>query len=478
MAISSAGIGSGLDVNSIVSQLVAIERKPITQLQTAATKLQTQLSAFGRMQSALSTLRDAAVKLAQPTNWGATTATTSSADTVGATSVGGAAAAGNYTLVVDHLAASQTLVSGAYANASATLGSGEISIELGNFDAVPPVPNAEAAIVNIIIDPASSSLSGIRDKINAANAGVVASIVSDVTGSRLVLRSAATGEANGFRVQITNDDDGDAGDASGLSALAFDPSASIANMDRPQTALNAAATINGVAIESASNTLSGTIEGMTLLLKKAGTAEVQVQPDTEALKKSVDAFVTAYNEAIKLLREQTSYDPVTKKAGALQGDRASAAMMTQLRGMFTGTGGNSAVFSRMADIGLNLDTDGLIKTDSTKLATALTQPAEMSKLFANVDTVTPANQGFGKKLQGWLNMALDSAGTLDSRKTSLQERVRSNEQQQSRLEDRVANTEQRLLRQYSALDTRMGQLSGLSAYVTQQMAMLTNSNNN
>ncbi len=478
MAISSAGIGSGLDVRSIVSQLVDIERQPIRQLQSEATRLQTQISAFGRVQGALSTLRDASTKLSQASNWSASTATSSNITALGATATGGAAS-GNYNVVVTRLAAAQTLVTTGYASPTASLGSGTLRVELGNFDAVPPVPKAGATAIDLNIDPTKSSLTDIRDQINNAGAGVVASIVNDVSGSRLVLRSAASGAENSFRVQVLADGDGNAGDAGGLSALAFDPSAGGTSiLTRTQTAANALATVNGVAVESATNTMAGTIEGLTLNLRQLGEAEVVVEPDTAALKKSVDEFVTAYNESIKLLREQTSYDPATKQAGPLQGDRSGASMLSQLRSIFTGGGGVSASYSRLADVGLNLNTDGTIKVDDTKLTAALANGPELKKLFSNADDVTPANQGFANKLQGWLNLSLNSDGTLDSRTQSLQARKRNNEQAQARLEDRVARTQVRLERQYSALDTRMGQLSGLASYVSQQMTMLNNNSNN
>lgn len=477
MLISSPGIGSGLDVNSIVSQLVAIERQPIIQLQTQASRLQTQISAFGKLQGTLSTLRDAATKLATASTFSVATATSSNTALLGA-SAGSGAQAGNYSVNVTGLAQAQTLESAAYADAGASLGSGTLRIELGDFDSVPPAPKAGATAVDITIDPAKSSLTEVRDQINAAGAGVVASIVNDIAGSRLVLRSAQTGEENGFRTQILDDGDGDTGDAGGLSALAFDPSTGgFMMMERRQAAANAMVTVNGIMVESPTNTLDGTIEGMTLSLRQLGQAEVVVEPDTEALKKSVDDFVKAYNESIKLLRQQTSFDPATKVAGPLQGDSSGSTMLNQLRGLFTGNGGISTAFTRLADVGLNLNTDGTVKVDDTKLTAALAQGPELRKLFANVDTVTPGNEGFGNRLQAWLNRALNSDGTLDSRTQSLQARVRNNEQAQARLEDRVARTQTRLQQQYTALDTRMGQLTGLANFVSQQVALLNSGNN-
>lgn len=478
MAISSAGIGSGLDVQSIVKQLVAIERQPIVQLQGEASRLQTQISAFGKVQSNLSTLRDSATKLAQASTWSASKAVVSDPTTLAAAAAGNAAA-GSYKVVVGRLAAAQTLSSAGYASASTSLGSGTLRIELGDFDSDPPVPKAGATAVDIQIDPAKSTLVDVRNQINAAGAGVTASIVNDVGGSRLVLRSSATGAENGFRVQVLGDDDGDTTDAAGLSALAFDPSAGgVSQMSRPQPAANALVQVNGVPIESASNVLEGTIEGMTMSLRKLGEAEVVVEPDIAALKAAVDEFVKAYNESIKLLRQQTSYDPNTKTAGPLQGDRSGVSMLNQMRSLFTGSGGNSAVYQRLADVGLNLGTDGLIKVDETKLTNALNNGAELGKLFGNTDTANPDNNGLANKLKGWLNLALNTDGTLDSRTQSLRDRVRNNEQAQARLEDRVARTQLRLERQYTALDTRMGQLSGLASYVSQQMTLLNGGNNN
>lgn len=474
MAISSAGIGSGLDVANIVNQLLSIERAPIRQLQSEAGKLQTQISAFGRVQSSLSTLRDVSVKLTQADTWRAAKATSADTTALGATATG-AAQAGSYNISVTRLAVAQTLSSASYTNASSSVGSGILRIDLGDFDSQPPVPKAGSSTVEVVIEPGENSLNAIRDKINNAGAGVVASVVNDVSGARLVLRSSQTGLENGFRVQVL-DDDGSDGNATGLSALAYDPSSGTSVMSRPQQAQNSLASINGVAVESATNTLDKTVEGLSFQLRKVGTTEVQVEPDTDALKKSVDEFVKAYNESIKLLREQTRYDPATKQAGALQGDRSGAAMLSQLRGMFTGNGGNSTVFSRLADVGLDLDTDGLIKVNETKLNAAIAQGPEMQKLFANVDTTTPANQGFAKRFEGWLKLSLDSDGTLESRTQSLQARVKNNEAAQERLEDRVARAEQRLMRQYTALDTRMGQLSGLASYVNQQLSLLNNNN--
>jgi flagellar hook-associated protein 2 len=474
MAISSAGIGSGLDVNAIVSQLVAIERRPMTLLKSEVGQLQTQLSAFGRLQGALSTLRDAAAKLSKPEAWNAMAA--SSANPAGLTATAtGTAQPGRYEVMVAQLARGQTVATRAYAGASTVVGSGTLRIQLGDFDAVPPVPKTGATAVDIPIAPGANTLAGIRDAINAAGAGVLASISTDVNGSRLVLRSAETGLENGFRVEVLADDDGSPGDTAGLSALAYDPRIATdpaTATTRAQVAGNAQLTVNGLPLESATNSLSGAVEGVSLTLRQAGTTEVVVQPDNDALTKDLDAFVGAYNATVGMLREQTRYDATTQKAGALQGDRGAVQLLGQLRRMFTDSSGASSVFGRLADVGLNLNTDGTIVVDNAKLDAALANRSELQKLFANSDLAVPANNGFGKRFQQWLDGALGSDGTINARQQGLKDRVRAKEQQQERLEDRVKRTEERLLRQYSALDNQMGQLNALSSYVTQQMAML------
>lgn len=472
--ISSPGIGSGLDVQSIVAQLVALERRPIQQLEKAATKIQTQISAFGKLQSALATLRDAAARLARNDTWGAVKAASSRPDAVSA-SVADGAQTGSYSVLVQRLAAGQTVASAAFADRSAPVGAGTLRIELGDWDSAPPVPKAGAIAVDISVT-ADDSLESLRDKINAADSGVAASIVSDANGARLVVRSRETGVENGFRLQVSADADGNDADNAGLSALAYDPSGGPSFLLRTKQAADALVEIDGIAVQSSTNQLGDVIGGLSLTLTHAGAdpVEVTVAQDDESLRKSINDFVTAYNEAIKLLREQTKYDPASKTAGPLQGDRTGIGLMSQLRNLITGSSSASSEFARLADVGLDVQTDGTIQVQDSKLDNAVANSAELRKLFAAVGT-EPGAQGFVQRLKGFLDQVLGVDGTLPSRTSGLQARLKSNESQQQRLEQRIALTEQRLLRQYNALDAQLGQLSGLSQYVTQQLAQFNKS---
>jgi flagellar hook-associated protein 2 len=468
--LSSAGIGSGLDVNSIVSALVNVERVPITRLQTQASTLQTQLSSYGKIQSYVSAVRDAARTLASPATWTQTVGVSS--DAAVGISTDGNTLPGSYKVEVQNLAAAQSLATATtYPGATSTLGQGSLHIELGTWAGSAFTAQGGATAIDVTIGPGEDTLQQVRDKINAAGGGVVASILTDATGARLVLRSRDTGAANGFRVGVTESA------PAGLAALAYDPSGAATSMTLAQAASDAHATINQLPVTSAGNTLAGVIDGLTLTLNKVTAAPVDVSatPDSASMKKSVEAFVAAYNDMSKYLTEQTKYDAASKTAGTLQGDSAALAVRSQMRSLLATTSGASTTFARLADIGFDVQTDGTINLVGSKLDNALANVVELKKLFANSDSVTPANNGVLAQMRDLADRFLSVDGTLTTRSDGLQHRIEDNKDQQARLEVRVSSFEARVRAQYTALDAQMAQLTGLSTYVTQQMAMLNRS---
>jgi flagellar hook-associated protein 2 len=475
--ISSPGVGSGLDVNSIVTQLVAIERQPIVQLQSQASSLQTKLSAFGKLQSNLSALRDAASALTRASTWTQTTGTSSDSAAVSVTTDANNLP-GSYAVEVISLARAQSNTSKTYAAATDLVGEGTIHIELGTWSSngTAFTPKTGTAAIDISVGPPAKSLAEVRDMINSANAGITATVLTDATGARLVFRSTATGAENGFKVSVT-DTDGNNVDTSGLSALAYDPSVGVVTMGQALAAANASALINSVPISSTSNTLSNVVDGMTLTLKKETTSEVTVStaPDQEAIKKKIEAFVNAYNDLNKELAAQTRYDAATKTGGSLQGDSAAVSLRAQLRATLRGNSSASTMFTRLADIGFDVKQDGSITLDNGKLDNALANLGELKKLFSTSDTLVPANNGFATLFRQQADQAIGVEGSIASRSDGLRERITRNEKRQAELEVRVAQTEARLRKQYTALDAQMGQLQSLSSYVTQQMSILSNS---
>lgn len=468
--ITSLGVGSGLDAEAIISALLSVERKPIEQLKTEATKIESQISAFGKMQSALDDLQSATRALRSTTTWNAKTATSSgSAVTVNA---GSGAAPGSYSVQVAHLAKSQMNATSAVANAQTVIGQGTLTIDIGTWadDLSGFTPDPDVASVPITIGPGEDTLEKIRDKINATDGlGVSASIVNDANGARLVLQSASSGASQGFRVQVS-DDDGVSDDDSGLSRLAYDPPGSAAVSTRTQAAQNAQATINGLLVESTTNTFTDVLEGVSMTLSAETTAavDVSVTRDTASMKSSIDTFVKAYNTLVTLLRDQTKFNDSTKTGAVLQGDRTAINLQQQLRSILGAESSASAVFGRAADIGLDVQKDGTIKLGSAKLDAALDDVDEVRAFFA-ADNGSSASDGLAERLYDLSSSWLDVEGALANREASLEKRKDLNQDRQDALEDRIAATEKRLRAQYAALDTRMGQLNGLQGYISQQI---------
>lgn len=479
-AITSLGIGSGADINSIVTQLTALESRPLVQMRNAANVLQTQVSSYGQLSSLFGALQSAANNLTGSSLWTRSTAT-SSDDTAVAVVGGSTAAAGSYAVSVQKLAANQTVVSTtSYADASALVGSGTLTLDLGTWD-LPPMnflPQVGRSPVTLPIT-ASDTLQTLRDKINGLGAGVNASIVTDSNGARLSLRSSSSGANNGFRLSVA-DGDGNNADASGLSRFAFNPGGGSTQMEQKLAASNAEATVNGIAVVSASNELSGVIDGLTLRLRKEGLAStsIAISSDRDAVKTAIQSFADAYNTLSKAITDQTKYDPGTKVGGPLQGDSAATGLQRQLRNLLNVASGASATFGRLSDVGLQVQRDGTLKVDAGKLDNATANLTELKKAFSNSDTGNSANDGFARRYAALATQVLGTDGSLTTRTEGLRNRITKNGEDQANLSDRVERFRARLVAQYTVLDGNLSKLNALSSYVTQQMAMLNNASSN
>ena len=448
MPISSPGIGSGLDVNSIVTQLVELERRPIAQLQAQKTKLNTQLSSIGLLQSYMANVQSIAGQLGKADFWTKSVASSGDPTAVGATALASATPA-SYSIEVIALAAAQSLSTapGAITDAS-NLGAGTITITRGAT--ATPIAIADG-----------SSLAAVRDKINAAKAGVNAAIVQDNGSPRLVFTASDSGVANAVTVAVT-------GATGQLNALNYP-----AGMTQDRPPADAVVKINGLQIGSPKNNLTGVVDGLNLNLLKAGTGPVQVTVgnDSAAMKKGINDFISAYNEASKYLSAQTKYDEAAKVAGALQGDRSAVGLLNRLRATLQQTSTASAVHDRLGDIGLELQRDGSIKLNAAKLDAALTDPAELSRAF------TTLQSGFGQRFKALADSVLGTDGLLTTRNNGLRDSIARNDKDQKRLEDRVARVQERLTRQYSALDNSLNSINGLGNFVQQQITNWNKSGN-
>lgn len=389
MALSSPGIGSGLDVNGLVSQLMALEQRPLTLINGKEAKLQAQLSAYGSLKGALSSFQSAVSALASPARF--TAAKASVADgTLLSASAAASAPAGSHSIEVQTLAQAQKLKSGTFVNLDDAIGSGTLTIQYGTYSGGNFTLNPDKSAQTIAIPSDASSLAGVRDAINAANAGVSASIVNDGSGFRLVVASKDSGLANALKITVDDDDLNDT-DAAGLSLLAYDASTGgTANLTQTVAAQNATAVIDGIAVSKPSSTFTDVIEGVTLTLAKAGTTTLTVARDTAGIQSAVEAFVKAYNDLNKTLGDLSRYNATTKQSSVLTGDATVRAVQTQLRAVFsTALSSAGGGLTTLSEIGVAFQKDGTLKLDSAKLGTALADPTkDVSTLFAAVGKPT------------------------------------------------------------------------------------------
>lgn len=467
MAISSPGLASGIDIKTIVSQLVALERAPLAPLQQQAASFQSKLSIYGTIKSMVAGLGDAAAKLSEPKAWDLVKGGTTAPDKVGI-SVAAGTSPTSMSVEVQSLAKAQSNASTAVPVGS-TIGSGTLSIQLGSWSTGEFVGGSAAAIDVSVV--AEDTLSTIAGKLNAANAGVSATVLRDASGERLLVRSKDTGQDLGFRIQAT-DGDGVNNDAAGLSRLAYDGTGgNFHGMALSQAGTNAQATVNNVPISSASNTVKDALPGITLNLAQVTTTPVEltVFNDKEGMRKNIQAFVDAYNAINSMLATATKYDPDTKVAGSLQGDSTAVGLQNALRGMMRSvTPGGS--FTRLLDIGIEIKSGGTMSVDATKLDAAMNDPTGLKALFTTSSS-NPAAQGFGLKMDAFADGLLAADGLVTGRAEALQKSVSRNTKEQEKVVDRAARAEVRLLAQYNAMDAAVGRLNGLSAFVNQQVTL-------
>ncbi|MEN9437475.1 MAG: hypothetical protein RIR09_2130 [Pseudomonadota bacterium] len=482
--ISSLGVGSGLDSESIVTKLVALEKQPITTLQTKATFVQEQISAFGKIQSQFSALADAASAMSTPASWAARNASSSNTSAAAIT-VTSSAAATSFTLDVDQLAKQQSVAS-AQIDAGSAVGAGTLVLRLGKWGTSPtaftPSPSGSDIDINVT---ASDTVASIAAKINALNSGVVATAFNDGTKDRLLLRSKETGEANGFRMQVGSDADGVPADDAGLSRLAFDPEAGAFGMAGAGAGAavfgsDAKARINGLAVTSTTNVLTGNIPGVTMNLLATTTtnyglpgetrapATMNVSEDVTVAVKNVQSFITAYNALAQTLADLTKYDATTKTASLFQGDSTILGMQSVLRNIASSVSTGSS-YQRLADVGLTRQLNGALSMDTTKLAAAANNGTELQKLFT-MDNNNPATNGFALKFKTLAEGMIATGGSVKNKGAALDGVLKRNQDDQNRITARADAFEARLRKQYSALDGKMASLSALSAYVSQQVA--------
>jgi len=434
--LTAAGVGSGLDIEGIISQLMALERRPIQALEDKKAGYEAELSAVGRLRSAVSTLEAALGDLKTLDRFEVYTATSEDEEAFTATA-GSAAAPGTFEIQVQNLAVAHKMGSVSFADTdTTTIGAAgdQITLTVGTR--------------SFSVDAGGLTLAGIRDAINNApdNIGVSASIINeDDANHYLVLTSNETGTANAVSLSFT----GSVGTELGMTTISAAEDAQIL-VDGTYT------------ITRASNTITDAIDGISLELhaENPTAATLTVARDVEAVTESVRSFVDAYNEL------RSTID--TLRDGELQADSTLRRIESRMAGVLsTVPGTDIGAYRYLFEAGVETDKEGRLTLDTGKLEEAISKDFEsFARLFAHDD------QGYVFRLQSVVSDFLLPDGILDNREDGIDSRI-------ERIDDRIANMEYRLeivegrlRRQYSALDAMMGQLIASSNFLNQQLANL------
>jgi len=450
MALTATGLGSGLDVKSIVEQLVAAERQPVAnRLNLQEARTNAELSALGQFKSALSSFRDSLDSLSDITKFQQRT-TAVSDDTLIAASADSAAVPGNYSLEVTALATRGKLASGAFASSSAVVGNGTLNISVNGLTS------------SIIIPEAASTLADVRDAINDApdNPGVDATIINAADGAYLVLSSRETGASQGISVQSVGGD-------GGLDQLVYDPLSGTNPMTQIEAPTDATVIIDGFTITNGTNSLTGAIEGVTIDLLEAapGTpVSLSVGLDDNAAKAAVGSFVNAYNGLIDVVSQVTSFDAESGEAGPLLGDATVRGIKDRLRrelGSAVDALGDG--FRTLTDIGITTQASGKLELDEGRLSDVITADFDgVGELFASED-------GVAVRLFGILESALSSTSTINLRETGLKDRLEFLGEERVELDERMERVQARLLDQFNAMDQLVSSLQNTSSFLTRQL---------
>jgi flagellar hook-associated protein 2 len=433
--LTAAGVGSGLDIESIITQLMALERRPLERLQQNKSDVQLHISANGQLKSAIARFQAAAKALGERDTLGGVKASSSDDDVLSLSATADATLQ-DHTVQVLELAAHHRLASGAYADDSAIVGSGTLDIAIGGNT------------LSLTLDDSNHTLAQLRDAINAApdNPGVTASIINVDGGSRLILTARDSGTANA--ITVTPD--------AGLAGFA------VAEVD---AARDARLTVDGFEVTRGSNTVSDVIAGVTMTLRATGSATLQFSADSELLNEAVTEFVASYNGLrgnIKALGKN-----------ALKGDSMLLGLERSInQRLSTAVTLDDAGTGYLYETGVSFNDQGDLQLDAARLAsTVAADPTRVSDLFGSAG-------GFAVQLDGFLQGYLAADGILDVRNDTLASRDRNLDRQVANVQFRLDKTEQRLRAQFTTLDTLLARLTVTSDYLAQQLLSLSGNANN
>ncbi|NKF50213.1 flagellar filament capping protein FliD [Shewanella sp. WXL01] len=449
MSLTATGIGSGLDITSIVKVLVDAEKVPKEAIfDNTEANIKSKVSAIGTLKSKISAFQDAMEKLKDGSSVNQRTVSTGESMYVSAEATS-SAKAGSYEIQVEQLAKSHKVGGAFKSDAAQTVGAGSIDLTIGS----------ESFSVDI---EATDDLNAIAAKVNDAtdNIGVTATVITSDGGSRIVFTSDTEGTDSQISVNATDTS------GTGLSDM-FNG----ANLTEVQAAQNSIVHIDGQKLTSQTNEVSNAISGVTLELTKADlneTTTLKIGLDEEGVKENIQGFVDAYNSLVESITDLSTYDTEKEEAAALQGDSLLRSLSSQLRSIVSdrvddGNGNTTALY----DIGVELDRYGKLNIDSSKLDETIKNDMDsLENLFAK-DTVGLAVQ-FDELAENYVK----SGGLIDSRNNSYTEETKRLADQREAFELKMTQLEARLTKQFNAMDLVVASLNAESAGLSAKLASL------
>ncbi|MFK3767766.1 flagellar filament capping protein FliD [Pseudomonas putida] len=450
-SITSLGVGSGLDLESILESLEESKTTSLLDPITAQEEsVEAEISAYGTLTSALDTLQSAAEALADASLYESLSTSISGSGVAVTTS--SEAVAGTYSIEVTQLAQAQSLATDGISDTTTTLGTGTLTLQAGSNDAV-----------SITLDSSNNTLEGLRDAINDADAGITATIVSD-SPYRLVLTSDSTGTEAAMTVSYSSSDSSD------LAASLFGYADGTGNMTETVAAQDAELTINGIAITSQSNTVEEALQGVTLTLSDTGSSQtLTITRDTDSIESAITAFVDAYNDFVTTVDELTAYDADAGTSGELLGDSTTRRISTELASdIYTQIG--SGTFSYLSQLGIALESDGTLSIDEDTLASALEDNIDaVSEFFIGSD----GSSGFITRMTEDLDNYLDEdTGLIPAKTDSLDNKLDQLEERYDEKQALIDSEMERWREQFTELDTLISTLNSTADYLTEQFEAL------
>ncbi|RQO68204.1 flagellar protein [Aquitalea sp. FJL05] len=461
MSTASITTSAGpLDVQNIVSQLMTVEKQPLSSSQSKISSFNSKLSDIGQVGSALSGLQTSVSSLSS----GAflhTLKASSSDPTVATVHASGNGAAGNYLLDISELAKPRQLVF------DQTAAGQSISSANSPLDNVPDALTFEVAGSSTTVQlrdaassatassdsstttattPASVSLQNIADKINSANASVNASIVQYKGSYSLVIAAAESGSDHAFSITAGGSDS--SVDETATNTLAGLVQSNTA-IGESNDASDATLTVNGINVSSSSNTLDDVISGASVLLQKTGQASIGMTQDNSSITSSLQAFVDAYNKV------QTAIGSAA--AGTLKGDAALTSIRSQLSAVLqTPVSGADPLssYAYLSQVGIAIQKDGTLALDQSSFSKALaSKPAAVANLFGN-----SSNTGFADRFNSTINNLLGPAGIIVTKQQDLSQNVSDETTHQTQLQTKVSSKQADYLHQYTSLNATLAKM--------------------